>query len=212
VHAQTRRQVFLAILLAACIPLLLLQQVTDSSTAAQSTIFRSFAASSTEQSRVYLPLVMRGGAAWSIPIGTPTATEQLPATGTPLIPTNSPMPISTPTATGKPPATAGNVDIVNIFYDGAGIHETGEYVEIKNLDVVEIQLANWTLRDDADNIFTFPAFLIQPGQTCRVYTNEDHAEWCGFNYGSNVEIWNNSGDKATLRDASGTLVDVYIYP
>ena len=37
-----------------------------------------------------------------------------------------------------------------------------------------VQLANWTLSDAANHVFTFPSFQIQPNQTCRVYTNEDH--------------------------------------
>ena len=90
-------------------------------------------------------------------------------------------------------------------------HEPDEYVEIENDDSFPIQLQNWTLRDEANHIFTFPSFVIQPNQTCRVYTNEDHPEWCGFNYGSGSAIWNNTGDTAFLRDANGTLIDDYSY-
>ena len=87
-----------------------------------------------------------------------------------------------------------------------------KYVEIRNADTVAIQLANWTLSDAANHVFTFPSFQIQPNQTCRVYTNENHPEWCGFNYGSGSAIWNNTGDTATLRDGEGAVVDVYTYP
>ena len=104
------------------------------------------------------------------------------------------------------------MDIVSIFYDGSGSPEPDEFVEIENVDAVTIQLANWTLSDAANHVFNFPAFLIQPGQGCRVYTNENHPEWCGFNYGSGSAIWNNSGDTATLKDADGTVSDSYTYP
>jgi hypothetical protein len=60
-------------------------------------------------------------------------------------------------------------------------------------------------------VFTFPFHLIQPGRVCRIYTNEDHPEWCGFNYGSSSAIWNNGGDCAELRDMTGTTVDTYCY-
>jgi hypothetical protein len=66
--------------------------------------------------------------------------------------------------------------------------------------------------DEAEHTFVFPAFLMQPGQTCRVYTNEDHPEWCGFSYGRGSAIWNNDGDCAYLRDSGGVLVDSYCYP
>jgi hypothetical protein len=104
------------------------------------------------------------------------------------------------------------VNITTIFYDGAGSQEPDEYVETKNDDTKPIQLQNWTLSDAANHVFTFPSFVFQPGQVCRVYTNEVHPEWCGFSYGSGSAIWNNSGDTATLRDGNGTVVDSYTYP
>jgi hypothetical protein len=110
------------------------------------------------------------------------------------------------------PSPSGVVNITTIFYDGAGSQEPDEYVETKNDDTKPIQLQNWTLSDAANHVFTFPSFVFQPGQVCRVYTNEVHPEWCGFSYGSGSAIWNNSGDTATLRDGNGTVVDSYTYP
>jgi predicted extracellular nuclease len=98
-----------------------------------------------------------------------------------------------------PPGTTGNIDITDIFYDGAGGAEPDEYVEIRSDDTQPIQLSGWTLRDVANHAFTFPSYVMQPGQVCRIYTNENHPEWCGFNYGSGSAIWNNGGDTAYLR-------------
>jgi hypothetical protein len=127
-----------------------------------------------------------------------------------VVDNSSPDPTPTPTEP-PPPATTGKVEIRNIFYDGAGSSEPDEYVEIENDDSFPIQLKNWTLRDEANHLFTFPSFVIQPNQTCRVYTNQVHPQWCGFSYGSGSAIWNNSGDTATLRDGIGTLIDDYSY-
>ncbi len=124
----------------------------------------------------------------------------------------SPSPSLTPTSTvTSPPGDTGLVEIKFIFYAGTGTSEPNEYVEIRNEESFPIQLNNWTLRDVADHIFTFPSFEIQPDQVCRVYTNEYHPEWCGFNYGSGTAIWNNSGDTAYLRDSNGILIDDYSY-
>jgi hypothetical protein len=68
-----------------------------------------------------------------------------------------------------------------------------------------------TLRDEANHIFTNPSYVMQPGQTCRVYTNEAHPEWCGLNYGSGSAIWNNGGDCGYLKDANSTLIDQYYH-
>jgi phosphatidylserine/phosphatidylglycerophosphate/cardiolipin synthase-like enzyme len=159
----------------------------------------------------YLPLVMK-----IIPTPTPTPTATPTATPT-STPTDTPTPTNTPTATPTAtptthPPTTGNVVITDIFYDGEkGRAEPDEYVEIRNDDTVTIDLRNWTLRDEANHVFTFPFHLMQPGQTCRIYTNEDHPEWCGFSYGSGSAIWNNSGDCADLRDSTGRTVDTYCY-
>jgi len=104
-----------------------------------------------------------------------------------------------------------NVVITNIYYDGEGSVEPDEFVEIRNDSNSPIQLEDWTLRDIANHIYIFPHFSIQPGQVCRVYTNEDHPEWCGFNYGSGSAIWNNSGDCAYLNDNQSTLINDYCY-
>ena len=99
-----------------------------------------------------------------------------------------------PTNTTHPPPTSGNVVITTIFYHGSGQNEPDEYVEIRNDDVFPIQLANWTLNDNTGvHEFIFPSFILHVGQICRVYTNEYHPEWCGFNYGSGNPIWNNTG-------------------
>lgn len=147
----------------------------------------------------YLPLVARNYPPTPTPTYTPTPTH------TPS-PTNTPTPTNTP-----PPATTGNIVITDIFYNGSGSLEPDEYVVIRNDDTRSIQLAGWTLRDTANHVYTFPSFVMQPGQTCRIYTNEDHPEWCGFNYQSGSAIWNNSGDCAYLRNAVGVEIDSYCY-
>ncbi len=112
--------------------------------------------------------------------------------------------------TPTPPFTT-NVVITNLFYDGDGSLEPDEFVEIKNDSNSPIQLEEWTLRDIANHIYTFPNYVIQPGQVCRVFTNEFHPEWCGFNYGSGSAIWNNTGDCAYLRDNQTNLINDYCY-
>jgi hypothetical protein len=103
------------------------------------------------------------------------------------------------------------VTIVEIFYDGVGSGEGDEYVVIRNDDTTSIQLENWTLSDTANHVFTFPTYLMQSGEVCRIYTNETHPEWCGFNYMNGTGIWNNGGDTATLQDSNSTVIDSCTY-
>ncbi|GAB4579963.1 MAG: hypothetical protein Fur0022_27020 [Anaerolineales bacterium] len=110
--------------------------------------------------------------------------------------------------------TLTSIKITNVFFSGAGLDEPDEYVEIQNMGTLSTQLQNWTLRDNTKDlhVFTFPSFLIEPGQTCRIYTNEAHPEFCGFNFGNSTAIWNNDGDCALLQDENGNMIDEFCYP
>ena len=105
------------------------------------------------------------------------------------------------------------VSITELVYNGSkGENEPDEYVQIQNSGSALVNLDGWTLQDAGQNIFIFPAYELQPGETCRVYTNEEHAEWCGFSFGqADSAVWNNGGDTATLRDAQGAVVDWETY-
>lgn len=183
---KSRRAIILAILLVMAIP-----------------VYSTLKAAA--EASTYLPLVYKAP-----PTATITMTPSPWPTYTPgPPPTIDPSP--GPTITSPPPST-GNVVILDIYYDGAGQNEADEYVEIRNDDLTPIELYGWTLSDQANHSFSFPSFVISVSQVCRVYTNENHPEWCGFNYGSAGAIWNNTGDCATLRDVKNTLVDEYCYP
>lgn len=155
---------------------------------------------------IFLPIISNSQ---SEPV-TPT-----PETPTPTTETSTPTPVTPtpPTPTEPTPVpTTGNIAIVSIFYDGVnGSAEPDEYVLIQNQDPKSIQIQNWTLSDVAGHVFTFPNFLIQPGQYCRIYTNIYDPSTCGFSYRSGWAIWNNTGDTAYLRDSSGALISQKSY-
>ncbi len=168
--------------------------------------------------RVYMPLTING-APPETGRGSPPPTTDLPPTATP---TMAPSPTSRPveTVTATPPTTPGGpprspLRIETVFYDGEEKQFEGdEYVEITNIATDEVALTGWQLISvKGDQRFPFPAgFTMSHGQSCRVYTDEDHPEHCGLNWGSSDQaIWRNSGDKAELRDAAGTLIDWYCY-
>jgi hypothetical protein len=65
--------------------------------------------------------------------------------------------------------------------------------------------------DDTGQDFFFSDFVLQPGQSCRIYTNEHHPESGGFSFGSGKALWANSGECGHLFDASGAEVSTYCY-
>jgi hypothetical protein len=88
------------------------------------------------------------------------------------------------------------VIIRSVYYDGAVPRvESDEYAEIANEGSALADIGGWRLNaGDPVQDFIFPSFVLQPGQACRVYTNETHPESCGFSFGSGRAIWNNQGD------------------
>jgi len=108
---------------------------------------------------------------------------------TPVPPTNTPEP------TVVPPPQKAEVVISYILYDGAVPRvESDEYAESYNRGGAAINLAGWRLNaGDAGQDFIFPSFTLQSGQACRIYTNEDHPEHCGFSFRSGRALWNNKG-------------------
>jgi micrococcal nuclease len=110
--------------------------------------------------------------------------------------------------TPSPSQSMSGIVITGIHYRGAiKPNEPDEYCEIRNDGPEPVDMAGWRLNAGADGQdLIFPTFRLEPGQTCRVYTNEVHPETCGLSFGSNGAIWRNSGDCGRLYDASGTLV------
>jgi beta-lactamase superfamily II metal-dependent hydrolase len=107
-------------------------------------------------------------------------------------------------------SVSSNVQITYIFYDGVVYRtESDEYVEITNLGDTSQDLKGWVLMDISEGYpsLTFPTYILQPGKSIRVYTNEIHPEYGGFSFGSGKAVWNNSSpDTAVLYNAQGDEV------
>ncbi|MFC2017199.1 lamin tail domain-containing protein [Chloroflexota bacterium] len=105
---------------------------------------------------------------------------------------------------------AVNVQITRIFYDGQVSRvESDEYVEITNLGTEPVDLTGWVLKDISEGYpsFTFPSYVLQPGKSARIYTNEIHPEYGGLSFGYGKAIWNNTDpDTAALYNAQGQEV------
>lgn len=124
--------------------------------------------------------------------------------------------LPSPTATLAPTQPVGQADVVirYVFYDGLVPRvESDEYAEILNQGSGPVNLAGWRLNaGDAGQDFIFPGFVQQPGQACRVYTNDFHLETCGFSFSSPRALWNNDGDECgSLYDHTGRLASQYCY-
>ena len=165
---------------------------------------------------VHMPVALHGMLA---DVGGAPPTREPEPTDTPEAPLPTVPPAATPTP-GAETAPRTPLRITELFYDGDVPRvESDEYVEVENVTDEAVDLGGWILMSAAggrnnDQVYRFPTGAsIQPGQRCRVYTDEDHPELpCAFRWGyTRSAVWNNGGDKAELRDADGALVDHYCY-
>lgn len=124
----------------------------------------------------------------------------------------APTPIPSPGSATLDNPSAGLV-IQHIFFDGLVRRvESDEYAEIANTGATAVDLTGWRLNaGNPGQDFVFPDYMIGAGQTCRIYTNQTHAESGGFSFASKDPIWNNQGDCGYLYDPQGNLIDDYCY-
>lgn len=141
----------------------------------------------------------------------PTAAPTLTPTAVPptaLPPTEPPQP------TAPPVASSSDVAIQTVNYNGdINPQEPDEFAVIVNRGASPINLGGWRLNaGEDDQNFYFPAFDLQPGQSCRVYTNQVNADSCGGGtFGSGQAIWNNGGDCGALFDSTGAEVSRFCW-
>lgn len=121
--------------------------------------------------------------------------------------------IPTPPAPTHTPASVPNIQITVIRHSGTVPDvESDEFVQITNQGSIAVNLQGWRLNaGELEQDFYFPDFLLDPGLSCRIYTDEEHPEYCGFSFQLGQEIWNNGGDCGYLYDDEGAQVSKYCY-
>ena len=138
---------------------------------------------------LYLPFVFNSQT-------TPTPVTPTPVTPTPVTPT---------------PVTP-NITIVEILADPPGVDLDGEYVRLRNTGGSAVTMTNWTLRDAVDTVYTFPTFTLAPSGEVRVWVKSGTDDATNLYWGRGSPVWNNTGDTAILRNASGAEIARLSYP
>jgi pimeloyl-ACP methyl ester carboxylesterase len=109
----------------------------------------------------------------------------------------------------RTPAKAVWIKGINVNPPGRDVDN--EWVEIRNDTPDAVEMAGWTLRDAKNHTFKFPVFELPAGGGVKVWTKYgvNDAENLFWKRGS--AVWNNTGDRAELRDAAGADVARYAY-
>ncbi len=110
-------------------------------------------------------------------------------------------------------AATNTIQFGLIYYDSPG-PDTGsnaslnaEYVTIKNVGTTTRNLTHWTLRDGQRHIYTFGTFYLGAGKRVRIHTGKGTNTSANRYWGRGWYVWNNTGDRASLRNAAGTQRD-----
>jgi hypothetical protein len=177
-----------------------------------------FIAQASIQSTIYLPSISNEritetATLTPTPSRTPTPTGTITITATPTItPTiTGTLPTATQTRTLTPtPTLVPGVFIVDIEYAPL-THPLDEYVTIRNQFEEFIPMEGWTLRDENQNVFTFPRYTLVDLASVKVWTKAGVIDPENLYWGRIEPVWNDHGDCAYLRDEEGELIDSFCY-
>jgi Lamin Tail Domain len=124
---------------------------------------------------------------------------------------------TTPTLSAAPAVSAAAaaarrpIVISEIFYNSPGSDRGGnrslnaEWVKLHNRSGRAVSLTGWTLRDTAHHVFTFGSYRLRAHGFVKIHTGHGRATRANRFWNHSWYIWNNTGDKATLRTATGAF-------
>ena len=115
-------------------------------------------------------------------------------------------------------AAPAAIKIAKIRFDPPGA-DTGsnsslnaEWIILRNTGNSRKAVGGWRIRDRAGHVYVFPAGArIGAGDTVKIHTGNGsdsahHRYWDQDNY-----VWNNDGDRATLKKPNGRVADTCSY-
>ncbi|WP_348530496.1 lamin tail domain-containing protein [Methanothrix sp.] len=106
----------------------------------------------------------------------------------------------------KAPIRISNVSFVAPSPERANLND--EWVEIENIGRIDVDLTGWSISDEQEHTYVFPdGFMLRSGARVKVHTGAGNDTQEDLYWGRSVPVWNNDGDKATLRDGSGSIID-----
>ena len=118
---------------------------------------------------------------------------------------------------GSPAEAAYRIQISEIFYNspgpdhGSNASLNAEWVQLHNTSRSKITLTGWTVRDRAGHVFKFATYTIGAHAYVKIHTGKGKRSQTDRYWGLSWYVWNNNGDKATLRDNHGNEIDHCAY-
>jgi hypothetical protein len=117
-------------------------------------------------------------------------------------------------APASPAFATSAIRLGRIQYDSPGTDTrsntslNAEWVTIRNTGTHRVNLRGWTLRDTSSHVYTFgTTYYLRAGTSVRIHTGSGTNTATNRYWGRRAYVWNNDGDTAILRNASGTGID-----
>jgi hypothetical protein len=103
------------------------------------------------------------------------------------------------------------VVIRKIFYNSPGRDDrsnaslNAEWVKLHNRSGHRVTLTGWTLRDRSGHVYTFGTYRLAAHSYVKIHTGRGHNTQANRFQRRDAYVWNNDGDRATLRNANGVF-------
>ena len=100
-----------------------------------------------------------------------------------------------------------------MYYDspgsdtGSNTSINGEYFTLKNVGTTSKTITGWTVNDAANHVYKFGTFTLGAGKSVTVHTGKGTNTTTTRYWGLAWYVWNNGGDRATLKTSAGTVMD-----
>ena len=122
--------------------------------------------------------------------------------------------ILAPFVAASPALAAGPVKITKIHYAQTGTNLDSEYIVFKNSSSSTVNMKGWEIisAPSSDNQhYFFPRTKLAPGHSLTLYTGHGTNRPGKRYWGASSPRWDNSGDKAILKNRSGAVIDTCQY-
>jgi hypothetical protein len=115
-----------------------------------------------------------------------------------------------------PPAEEARLEFVWPFHydadgdDAANLND--EYFTLENTGTESVDLGGWTVSNERGDVFRFPdGYTLAVGAVVFVHSGSGLVTGNILYWDAAAPVWNNDSDIAVLRDASGSIIDIYAY-
>jgi Lamin Tail Domain len=116
------------------------------------------------------------------------------------------------TMLSSPAQASTRMAIHEIYYNSPG-SDTGsnwslnhEWVQLHNRSGQRVTLTGWSVRDAAGHVYKFGTYRIKAYGYVKIHTGKGTNTQTDRYWGRSWYVWNNTGDRATLENANGTVI------